>query len=92
MPEEEEEEEEEDERTHTDIYIYIKQSSVQTFQAHTLKQGGLCLQKKLTRLASKQASESVINLFSLAPRSRGRGLIGGRGLFCAELCMQENNK
>lgn len=38
--------------------------------------------QKLTRLASKQATESVINLFSLAPRSHGRGLIRGRELFC----------
>lgn len=41
--------------------------------------------QKLTRLVSKQASESVIYLFSLAPRSRGRALITG-GFFCPELC------
>lgn len=70
------------------------QSQHPCMQAHTLtnKEVSVCRNAKLTRLASKQASESVINLFSLAPRSCGRGLIRGRGLFSAELCMKEKER
>lgn len=75
--------------THTDTTIIntnIPDAHTQT--SRTLFAGA----QKLTRLASKQASESVMNLFSLAPRSRGRGLIRGRGFFCRVLCMWGKEK
>lgn len=72
--------------THTHAYTDIATINADTPHTHTPTRRFLfaITQEKLTRSASEQASECVINLFSLAPRSHGRGLIRGGELFCGE--------
>lgn len=71
-------------------YEYAHRYNNHQYATHTRTQTSsflFAVAQNLTRLASKQASESVIYLFRLAPRSRGRRLIGRRGFFGAEMCV-----
>lgn len=72
---------EDEQNLNMNTHAQLEQPSIQTFQVHALKQGGFLFavaHKKLTRSVSEQASESVINLFSLAPRGCGHRLMIGR--------------